>query len=87
MEEIKTENLSNFIHDIIDEAEREISQELKLHLVIHMDPICIETEEVNIAHMAVDSSIKPSLKLPKDIMLEDMHPGYIEIPLREEFFE
>lgn len=34
------------IHDIIDEAEREISQELKLHLVIHMDPICIETEEV-----------------------------------------
>ncbi|MDO5794044.1 MAG: cation diffusion facilitator family transporter [Turicibacter sp.] len=34
------------IHDIIDEAERQISEELKLHLVIHMDPVCVETEEI-----------------------------------------
>lgn len=33
------------IHDIIDTAEREISNKLKLHLVIHMDPLCIISEE------------------------------------------
>ena len=48
---------------------------------------CIETEEVNIAHMAVNSSIKPSLKVPKDITLEDMHPGYVEISLQENYFK
>lgn len=34
------------IHDVIDQAEREISEALKLHLVIHMDPVCVETEEI-----------------------------------------
>ena len=38
------------IHEIIDEAEREISEKLKLYLVIHMDPICVFNEEVNYAH-------------------------------------
>lgn len=33
------------IHDIIDTAEREISEKLDIHLVIHMDPICINDEE------------------------------------------
>lgn len=33
------------IHEIIDEAEREISKKLNLHLVIHMDPLCIINEE------------------------------------------
>lgn len=28
------------IHEIIDKAEREISKELKIYLVIHIDPIC-----------------------------------------------
>lgn len=34
------------IHEIIDKAERDLSEKLQLHLVIHMDPICIMTEEV-----------------------------------------
>lgn len=33
------------IHEIIDTAEREISEKLDIHLVIHMDPICITDEE------------------------------------------
>ncbi|SFD08479.1 cation diffusion facilitator family transporter [Clostridium uliginosum] len=38
------------IHEIIDKAEREISEELKIYLVIHMDPICIIEGEVKEAH-------------------------------------
>jgi len=34
------------IHDIIDKAERELSEKLQIHLVIHMDPICVIDEEV-----------------------------------------
>lgn len=35
------------IHEIIDKAEREISEELNIYLVIHMDPMCIHDEKVN----------------------------------------
>lgn len=34
------------IHHIIDTAEREISQKLNIYLVIHMDPICVDTDEI-----------------------------------------
>ena len=34
------------IHEVIDKAEKELSDKLNIYLVIHMDPICIETEEV-----------------------------------------
>ena len=34
------------IHDIIDTAEREISEKLNIYLVIHMDPMCIHDEKV-----------------------------------------
>ena len=34
------------IHEIIDKAEREISTELNIYLVIHIDPICIIEGEV-----------------------------------------
>lgn len=34
------------IHDIIDTAEREISKKLNIYLVIHMDPVCIDTDEI-----------------------------------------
>ena len=46
------------IHDIIDTAEREISEKFKTHLVIHMDPICIETEEVAYTRSEVEKIIK-----------------------------
>ncbi|AOR24604.1 cation diffusion facilitator family transporter [Clostridium taeniosporum] len=38
------------IHEIIDKAEREISEKLKIYLVIHMDPVCIIEGEVKEAY-------------------------------------
>ena len=35
------------IHEIIDSAEREISQKLNIYLVIHMDPMCIHDDKIN----------------------------------------
>lgn len=59
------------IHDVIDEAEREISDELKVHLVIHMDPICVETEEISTAREEVQKIIEshPSLKSMHDFRI------------------
>ena len=34
------------IHNVIDMAEREVSRDLNIHLVIHMDPICVITYEI-----------------------------------------
>ncbi len=34
------------IHEIIDTAEREISQKLNIYLVIHMDPMCIHDDKI-----------------------------------------
>ena len=33
------------IHEVIDEAEKELSKKLNIHLVIHMDPIAVEDED------------------------------------------
>lgn len=35
------------IHNIIDDAERELSKKLNIILVIHMDPINVDNEEIN----------------------------------------
>ena len=35
------------IHEIIDQAEREVSKKLNMYLVIHMDPVCITDSETN----------------------------------------
>lgn len=45
------------IHDVIDEAEREISKKLNIYLVIHMDPICMENEEILVAREEVEDII------------------------------
>ncbi|MEF9992403.1 MAG: cation diffusion facilitator family transporter [Romboutsia sp.] len=45
------------IHDVIDSAEREISEKLKIYLVIHMDPVCIENEEIVMAREEVEAII------------------------------
>lgn len=34
------------IHNIIDKAEREISEKLNIYLVIHMDPMCIHCDKI-----------------------------------------
>ncbi|KMT22369.1 cation diffusion facilitator family transporter [Clostridium cylindrosporum] len=46
------------IHEVIDRAEREISKNLDLHLVIHMDPISVDTEEVAEVKNEVNKIIK-----------------------------
>lgn len=46
------------IHHIIDKAEREISKKLNLYLVIHMDPICVDTDEVIEARKVVEDVLK-----------------------------
>ena len=46
------------IHEIIDKAEREISSKLNIYLVIHMDPICIFTDEVKLAYDEINKIIK-----------------------------
>lgn len=45
------------IHDVIDMAEKELSDRLKIHLVIHMDPISMETEEVKKARLDLQKAI------------------------------
>ena len=46
------------IHEIIDKAEREISDALKIYLVIHIDPICIVEGETKEAYEEILSIIK-----------------------------
>jgi len=45
------------IHEIVDKAEREISEALKIYLVIHIDPICIIEGEVKEAYEEILSLI------------------------------
>ena len=55
------------IHDIIDMAEREISKKLKIYLVIHMDPICLEDKEVMSAKKELEEILK------KNSLVKSMH--------------
>lgn len=59
------------IHNIIDKAEREISKELNIHLVIHMDPICVVTDEIKDAWNCVEKILKtyPSIKSMHDFRI------------------
>lgn len=45
------------IHEVIDRAEKEISEKLNVVLVVHMDPINTNDEEVNYAKSEVESII------------------------------
>lgn len=46
------------IHEIIDKAEKELSNELNIYLVIHMDPINTESKEVNKAKELIENILK-----------------------------
>ena len=46
------------IHEIIDQAEREISNKLNIYIVIHMDPVCVTDSEVNDAFEEVNKIIQ-----------------------------
>ncbi|WP_040210202.1 cation diffusion facilitator family transporter [Clostridium polynesiense] len=59
------------IHDIIDKAEREISEKLNMYLVIHMDPISNDSEEILEAKAEVEKIIKynPLIKSMHDFRI------------------
>lgn len=44
------------IHEIIDRAEKELSNELNIILVIHMDPINTNDKEVNFARKELEKN-------------------------------
>ena len=46
------------IHNIIDTAEREISEKLNVYLVIHMDPVCLDTTEIIEAREFIEEILK-----------------------------
>lgn len=45
------------IHEIIDEAEREISRNLNIYLVVHMDPVSMDCQEIKTSREMVDNII------------------------------
>lgn len=59
------------IHDVIDRAEREISEKLNIYLVIHMDPISMDTKEILEARTEVEKIIKynPLIKSMHDFRI------------------
>lgn len=46
------------IHNVIDQAERELSEKYDIHLVIHMDPIGFETKEITQIRNVIKHKIK-----------------------------
>lgn len=46
------------IHEIIDQAEREVSEDLNIYLVIHMDPISTDSADILEAKLEVEEIIK-----------------------------
>lgn len=63
------------IHNIIDKAEREISANLNLYLVIHMDPICVETGEISETRESVEYILRkyPLVKSLHDFRIVGEH--------------
>ncbi|WP_334299288.1 cation diffusion facilitator family transporter [Metaclostridioides mangenotii] len=46
------------IHEVIDTAERELSEKLKIYLVIHMDPVNVQDEEIYETRQELEDMLK-----------------------------
>ncbi len=57
------------IHELIDDLEKKIEEELFIHMVIHMDPISIDNEELNQIHDYLNQII---LETQKDVTFHDL---------------
>ena len=59
------------IHNVIDMAEREVSRDLNIHLVIHMDPICLITDEIRETWGYVETVLRkyPEIKSMHDFRI------------------
>ena len=55
------------IHNVIDQAERELSEKYNLHLVIHMDPIGTQTKEIRRIGKVIEETIE------KYILIKSIH--------------
>lgn len=62
------------IHDLIDNIERELKEELDCETVIHMDPIEVDNEEIKKMKKIVAEAVK---QVHKDMTVHDfrMVPG------------
>lgn len=67
-------------HDIIDDIERDALRELRVHLVIHYDPIITDDEELNTARALVEQEIK---SIDESLSLHDFRmvrgPGHTNL--------
>lgn len=67
-------------HDIIDDIERDALRELRVHLVIHYDPIVTDDEELNAARALVEQEIK---SIDESLSLHDFRmvrgPGHTNL--------
>ena len=67
-------------HDIIDDIERDALRELRVHLVIHYDPIVTNDEELNAARALVEQEIK---SIDESLSLHDFRmvrgPGHTNL--------
>jgi cation diffusion facilitator family transporter len=59
------------IHEIIDKAEKEISAEFEVYLVVHMDPLNIDDKEVNASRLKLLKVLEsfPSIKSIHDFRI------------------
>jgi cation diffusion facilitator family transporter len=59
------------IHDVIDDAERELSEKLNIVLVIHMDPISVDNEEINETRTQIEEVLSkfPNVKSIHDFRI------------------
>ncbi len=57
------------IHELIDDLEKKIEEELFIHMVIHMDPISIDNEELKQIHDYLNQII---LETQKDVTFHDL---------------
>lgn len=55
-------------HDVIDQAEQEISEELNIHIVIHMDPINVDDEVVQ---KTQDQVLEVLKEFPDELSIHD----------------
>ena len=67
-------------HDIIDDIERDALRELRVHLVIHYDPIITDDEELNAARALVEQEIR---SIDESLSLHDFRmvrgPGHTNL--------
>ena len=55
------------IHEVIDDAEKELSKKLNIHLVIHMDPIAVEDEDY------IQTRTELAIIIARNEKIESMH--------------